>query len=230
MMERRHRGLLVYSLPWGHLNDHVDSLCDNPLNGTFMSSAPLRTFHFNDDNCWRASLSCIRVCIQACVSVYLVGAPRSMKWLLLRMEWPSLCDNRSTKIHVHLGSILEPVFGTRTKMGMSRVALCRCGAEPDNGAFFSSALPPSPPRGSSSGTPGAGATTGSRCQSLCVLPLTVSLLNPGLPFLCTVSMARVGRAEGRGKEGRADNGVQGNLAFCSVGTLFFPGRTRACQG
>lgn len=164
------------------------------------------------------------------MSVYLVGAPRSMKWLLLRMEWPSQCDNRSTKIHVHLGSILEPVFGTRTKMGMSRVALCRCGAEPDNGAFFSSALPPSPPRGSSSGTPGAGATTGSRCQSLCVLPRAVSLLNPGLPFLCTVSMARVGRVEGRGKEGLADNGVQGNLAFCSVGTLFFPGRTRACQG
>lgn len=97
MGERAQGGLLVYSSPRGHLSERVDPLCDNPLKGTFMSSAPLRTFHFSDNNCRRAPLSCVHVCTQACVSIYLVGAPRSMKWLPFRMEWPSHCENRSTK-------------------------------------------------------------------------------------------------------------------------------------
>lgn len=53
----------------------------------------------------------------------------------------------------------------------------------------------------------------SQCQGLCLLsrgqfsrltPPPVCLLNLGLSFLCTESMAWVGRVEGGGKQGPAD--------------------------
>lgn len=148
-MERGHGGggsLLVYPLPWGHLNEHVGSPCDNSLNGTVMSSTPIRTFCIHDDN-WRASLSRIPVCVQACVSVYLVGAPRSMKWLLLRMQWPSQFDNRITKNPRPLGTHPGAGIWGLNKDGNERSGALQVWGRARQWGFLPLCAAPPPPKG-----------------------------------------------------------------------------------
>lgn len=173
-----------------------------------------------------------------CVYLFIWG-PEKHEVAIVENGMVFLMWKHEDKISLHFWVLLllETVFEIWKKMGRSRVQLCRCGAEPNNRAFFSSILPP--PNllfildtwsGADSGVPVPKPLCPASERILqCPPPPTVSLLNLGLPFLSVNGS----RGESRGRREVRPGWLlhPGKPGSLFAGTLpSFPGQTLGLEG